>query len=306
VADARVYYSFITREADPVPVRATTAADGRFSFTLTPKDVPLSADAIQSDPLRAGQVVVKAEGFTFAWAATAKPGEDLSLQLAGDEVPVEGRIVDLQGKPLAGLRISALSAAAPAQGDLSAFVKALAAGELLYTALGKHLPNYLHNRIIGRGLAGFLPTATTDADGRFRLPGFAGEQLVEVRVEGPTIETQDLFVLTRGQPGGSKRVLTPAKVKDPIVVPGPSALVFWNGFDHAVAPCQTVTGTVRDESTGRPIPHAIVESYELAGTNLGQNTIYSTVADDEGRYQFTGLPRGKGNRIRIRPPKDLA
>jgi RNA polymerase sigma factor (sigma-70 family) len=306
VADARVYYSFITREAERVPVRATTAADGRFSFTLTQKDVPLSADATQSDPLRTGQVVVKAEGFTFAWAAAAKPGEDLSLQLAADDVPVEGRIVDLQGKPLAGLQVSALSAAAPMQGDLSAFVKALAAGETLYIALGKHMPNSLHNRLIGRSLAGFLPTATTDADGRFRLPGFAGERLVELRVEGPTIETQNLFVLTRAQPDGSKRVLPSAKVKDPVFGPGPSVLVFWNGFDHAVAPCQTVTGTVRDESTGRPIPRAIVESYVLAGTNLGQNTIYTTVADDEGRYQFTGLPRGKGNRIRIRPPKDLA
>src|SRR5262249_3180285 len=151
-------------------------------------------------------------------------------------------------------------------------------------------------------LAGFLPATTTDTDGRFHLRGFAPEQLVELRIEGPGIETQRVYVLTRARPAGSGRVLTPTPVKDPYFPPHRPVLVCWNGCDHAVAPGQTVTGTVRDESTGRPIPGAVVESYSLAGTNLAQNTIYATVADNEGRYQFTGLPRGKGNRIRIRPP----
>src|SRR5262249_3680257 len=144
-------------------------------------------------------------------------------------------------------------------------------------------------------------------EGRVGLGGVARERLVEVCMEGNGIETQQVYVLTRARPSGAARVLIPAQSKDPYYYGHDRpVLVFWNGFDHAVAPGQTVTGTVRDECTSRPIPGATVESYSLVGTNLAQHTIYSTVADDQGRYQVTGLPRGKGNRMRIRPPKDQA
>jgi RNA polymerase sigma factor (sigma-70 family) len=304
VAGAKVHYHFITREKEPIPVRAVTDADGRFSFTLTRKDVPLSADAIQSDPLRTGQVIVKTDGFTFAWQGRRKEAGDLLLQLARDDVPIEGRFVDLEGKPLAGLRITAMSVAAPEKGDLSAFLKALESGDTFHVALFKHLPNNLDNPILGRRGIDLLPKTTTDANGRFRLGGFAPDRVVELRVEGGTVETASLFVLTRPRPGGSARLLTPPRMRDPFFGPDGPVLVFWNSFDHALAPGLTVVGTVRDAKTGKPIPGAIVESYKLAGQILSQNTIYHTVADAEGHYVFTGLPRGKDNRIRINPPKD--
>jgi hypothetical protein len=86
--------------------------------------------------------------------------------------------------------------------------------------------------------------------------------------------------------------------------PTGNALVHWNGFDYVAAPSQVVTGTIRDKTTRMSLPRALVESYHLAGTSLSQNTVYSTLADGEGRYRFIGLPRGKGNQIRIRPAKD--
>src|SRR5262249_49142267 len=153
-----------------------------------------------------------------------------------------------------------------------------------------------------------LPTATTDAMGRFRLNGFAKEQLIELRIEGAAIETQSLFVLMRPKPATAEALLTLPQFKaqgEGMLARTEQAFIRWNGFDHAAPPGQIVTGTVRDESTKAPVPRAVVESYMVAGTNLAQNTIYHTVADEQGRYRFTGLPRGKGNRIRVRPPKDL-
>jgi hypothetical protein len=261
VAGAKVYYHFITRGDDAIPVRAVTDAQGNFSFTLTAKDVPLSAGAIRADPRKSGHIVVKADGFTFAWAAILRQQGDVTLRLARDDTPVQGRILDLEGKPLAGLRVTVFAAAA---GDLSGFVKALQAHEPLYAAVGQNLPNYLGNPIIGRREVPLLPSTTTDADGRFRLHGFAKDQLLEVRIEGPTIETQDVFVMTRPVPG-SGRLGNPPRVKDPHFGPDQPTVVLGNGFEHAVAPGLTVVGTVRD---------------------------------------FTGLPRGKGNRIRVRPPDD--
>jgi RNA polymerase sigma factor (sigma-70 family) len=309
VPGAKVYYHFFTHEDEALPVRAATDAEGRFSFTLSRKDVPLSAEILQLDPLKMGQVVVKADGFAIAWLFLANQVPERPLQMTNltlhmkqDTQPIEGRILDLQGKPLAGLRVSTLSAWASENGDLSEFLKALRSGDILFSAIN-HLPNFLGNIIINRNLAQFLPSANTGADGRFRIHGFTREQLVALRIEGPTIETQNLYVLTRVKPPATENLLTVDFPKDPLVR-RPPAIIHWNGFDHAAPPGQIVTGTVRDEATKMPIPGAIVESYMLAGSNLGENAVYHTIADANGHYRFTGLPRENGNSVRIRPPDD--
>src|SRR5262249_10248368 len=150
-----------------------------------------------------GQVIAQADGYTLAWAGAPKQPGDLTLRLSRDDTPVEGRIVDLEGKPIAGLRVSVLGASAPEKGDLSAFVKALESGETLYTALYKEVTNHLRNSLIGQSMMHLLPSAKTDADGRFRLGGFARDCLVELRIEGPSVETQNVYVLTRARPGNS-------------------------------------------------------------------------------------------------------
>ena len=306
IAGVKVYYHFIVRQEEPLPVRAATDAQGRFTFKLTPKDIPLSADAYQADPRRTGHVIVKADGFTFAWHGVAKQQTDLTLRVAVDDTPLAGRIIDLQGKPLAGLRVTALSVAAPEKGDLTPFVKALQQRQAFYPSLYSHVPNHLVNPLIGKHRIPLLPTTTTDANGRFRLLGFAKEQVVELRIEGSTIQTQQVFVMTRPAPRGSSSLLSAPRWQDRRVgdeVPWPM-VVLANGFDHPVPLGQVVAGTVRDADTKRPVPRAIVESYTLAGSILGQNALFQTVADEQGRYRLSGLPRGKGNRIRIRPPAD--
>src|SRR5579883_271538 len=307
IAGAKVYYCFITRQEEAIPVRATTDAQGRFDFALNPKDIPLSADAERGDPRKMGHIVVKAARFVFAWHSVAKQQTDLTLRVAADDMPLTGRIIDLQGKPLAGLHVTAWSVSAPETGDLTPFVKALQSHESFYEALSKHVPNRLQNPFNWRPRVPLLPATTTDANGSFRLNGFAKEQLVELRIEGPAIETQNVIVMTRPGPRDRGGLLSAPLIKDSMFSYGSREPVFVlpNGFDHPIPPGQVVVGTVRDADTNRPIPRAIVESYSLAGSNFAQNTIYHTVADDQGRYRFTGLPRGQGNRIRIGPPADL-
>jgi len=308
ITGTKVYFQFTTHQEEPIPVRATTDAQGRFAFTLTPKDIPASADARQADPRKMGHVIVKADGFTFAWqyAALMQTPRDSTLHVAADDTPLMGRIIDLQGRPLAGLRISAWSAAAPEKGDLTPFVKALQAREAFYPSLVHHVPIRLSNPLNEYLRVSLLPITTTDADGRFRLQGFAKEQLVELRIEGPAIETRNLFVMNRPASDDGGKLLSAPRIKQPAMFgPSEQIAVLANGFDYPAPPGLTVIGTVKDAETKRPIPRAIVESYMLAGTNLAQNTIYHTVADEQGRYHFTGLRRGTGNRIRIRPPADL-
>ncbi len=307
IAGARVYFQFATLQEEPIPVRATTDAQGRFAFTLTRKDIPLSADARQADPRKMGHVIVKAEGFTFAWqyVALMQTPQDSKLHVAADDTPLTGRIIDLQGRPLPGLRVSAWSAATPEKGDLTPFIKAIQAREAFLTALVHHAPIRLNNPLNGHLRVSLLPTTTTDADGRFRLHGFAKERLVELRIEGPAIETRNLFVMNRPASSDGGKLLSVPRIKQlPMFGPSEQVGVLANGFDYPAPPGLTVNGTVQDAETKRPIPRAIVEIYMLAGSNLGQDTRYHTVADEQGRYRFTGLRRGPGNRIRIRPPAD--
>jgi hypothetical protein len=74
-------------------------------------------------------------------------------------------------------------------------------------------------------------------------------------------------------------------------------------FDHVAAPSAPVVGVVKDADSGKPIAGAVVESYELAGSNMSGSTRLRTVTDAEGRYRLAGMPRGEGNVIRARPPE---
>src|SRR5262249_1271585 len=47
---------------------------------------------------------------------------------------------------------------------------------------------------------------------------------------------------------------------------------------------------------------AIVQSYMIAGSNISGRTDSTTVADMDGRYRLTGMPKGLGNQVRALPP----
>src|SRR5262249_31626404 len=86
------------------PEVATTGADGRFAFTapkaLLGDHAVVAATAANHGP---GWVIVPAGGRR----------DDLTLQLAVDDVPITGQIVDLEGKPVPGatLRVLQINAA---------------------------------------------------------------------------------------------------------------------------------------------------------------------------------------------------
>src|SRR5262249_61315532 len=108
------------------------------------------------------------------------------------------------------------------------------------------------NRFSGRDVSALLPSATTDAAGRFRLSGFDREQLVHLHIEGPRIETQRVYVVTR--PG--VRVHMPRRARDPLLGPEERVTGLRHGFDLPAGPGQVVAGTGRAAATRQPIPPA--------------------------------------------------
>jgi hypothetical protein len=90
-------------------VRATAGRDGRFDLTVSDND-PEVARALRMtsgmpDGFGAIHVVATAEGFGPSWTGLAGAKGDVELRLIKDDVPIDGRLVSLEGRPLAGIRV---------------------------------------------------------------------------------------------------------------------------------------------------------------------------------------------------------
>jgi RNA polymerase sigma factor (sigma-70 family) len=266
-------------------VWAETDKDGRFSFTA---------------PRYQGELFVTAAGFAPGWEMTGrfpsveivgapqetKPAADnLVIRLAKDDVTVSGRLLDIQGEPVAGATVRVFALKASPDGKLDKWVAAV-----MKRAPGWSVPEheYLSSNFI-EGLAHFFPPITTDKAGGFRIKGVGRERIVEFTVEGPTIETKVIHVVTR--PG-----LGDADIRIP------EHIFFFGGgeikelgrkpyypprFTHSADPCRVVTGVVRDKATGKPIGGAVVREEEPVRYPAYYNR---TTTDKEGRYRLTGLP----------------
>jgi hypothetical protein len=225
----------------------------------------------------------------------AKTG--LTIWLAKDDSPVTGRILDLQGQPVAGAAVRVESLYWPARGDLTAWLADLTGKREGYPAVRAHLVGLEGDRI-GRDVGRLFRPAVTDKDGRFRIDGVGRERVAVLRVEGPTIESTELWAMTRpGDPLRTARWRRGDRSLEMTFV--------GTEFEHHVAPSRSIVGVVRDKDTGRPIPGAVVQSYTFAGVaSLVVRSHVRAVADKDGRYRLLGMPAGEGHLVRVGPPGD--
>src|SRR5262249_14297171 len=84
----------------PGHVPATSGPGGAFRLAFAPEDARRLADE-SSGGSTALVAVAEGYGAAFHFAGAFQPAADLTLRLAKDDVPVRGRVLDLQGKPLA-------------------------------------------------------------------------------------------------------------------------------------------------------------------------------------------------------------
>jgi RNA polymerase sigma factor (sigma-70 family) len=97
-----------------IPVRATTDKDGRFRFQAKPPDF---------DPQGKATLAAVAKGFGPDWIEiTAEDEGDIALRLVKDDVPIGGRVLDLEGQPISGVRVHVVSLH---RGDLNAWIKVI-------------------------------------------------------------------------------------------------------------------------------------------------------------------------------------
>ena len=143
----------------------TSGADGRFTVKV-PKGW---------EPGRFLAACAPGAGLDFAAIAGLNPARAVELRLVKDHV-IHGKIVDTQGKPVAGVQVAVITVGAFDGNSVDRFLSAWTNRMFSFNWPGA-------DRNLWPAV-GDIAAATTDADGRFRLAGTGAERLVHLRTSG--------------------------------------------------------------------------------------------------------------------------
>ncbi|HLJ97566.1 MAG TPA: sigma-70 family RNA polymerase sigma factor, partial [Gemmataceae bacterium] len=126
VEDAKLYLAEASPNKRSIALRTTSDADGRYRFLIRKSEFEKS---YSQEPWKFALVVALAENFGLGISRVSvdKPPvrEDAIIQLVKDDVPITGRLIDLQGKPIAGVQIHVRGIQFPRDRDLTTFIDAL-------------------------------------------------------------------------------------------------------------------------------------------------------------------------------------
>jgi RNA polymerase sigma factor (sigma-70 family) len=280
VEGAKLYLIDDMRMKTTLAPLTTSGADGRFHFTVPAGQVALST--LLSNRWDHVHVLATAKGFGPALEAVHDPAAtgERTLRLAADDLPIKGRVLDLEGKPVVGAKVRVEHLSAPRKGDLTAWLEDLKASKDGVPSEHRNLAS-----AYGRPIAALFPEVTTDTAGRFQLKGVGRERVVGLNISGPAIETRRVRVYTC--PGETIRC---ARHKEDVEL---STLTYYGAsFDHLAGPTRPVVGVVRDKDTGKPLAGATVQPLQNAiEVMCGWCESLHTLTDKEGRYRLIGLPK---------------
>jgi RNA polymerase sigma factor (sigma-70 family) len=259
-------------------VKANTDAEGRFSIELA-SGKPQVGD---------GDIRLLAVAFGFAPAVMefpAKATDELKVVLA-EGVPLEGRILTLEGQPVPGVEVRLKTLQAFRPGDLDKHLKAMQDAGDRHPSAGNDVP-YLHVYLdrYPELLIDLNKPVTTDRDGRFRIANLGRERLVDLAVSGPTI--QHVQLVTRTQPGAPIKIDHQDETRRFTILSSP--------FEHLARPARLLRGTVREKGTGKPVAGVTV-------TAAGSSS--RAVTDAAGRYELGGCPKGPSYKVTAVPPPE--
>jgi RNA polymerase sigma factor (sigma-70 family) len=321
VAGAGVYVRHYAEprwsEIDPMAARqkgrvAVTDADGEFHFEL---DKGASDGSYYSSVTgwHRAQIAVAAPGFAPAWVEAgdmAKRGE-MALRLVRDDVPVRGRVLDSQGRPVAGVvvRIRALWEVNDGV-DLDAMLASGAVDEDMSQmarrygdALGSAPPTWQADPT--PLWPGGRNAWTTGADGQFEVRGIGRDRIARLEFHGGGVADGTLDVMARPAKAPPRARPMPNLRREVGLKDRESA---FNGlypqgtqlvgatFDYIAGPTKPITGVVRLKGSSKPVEGAIVRA-----ADAGTHTAVTARTDAAGRFRLDGVPKGEFYQIQVQP-----
>ncbi len=247
------------------PARATTDADGKYRFSATQAEMDQNVSVV---------AVAKNLGPDWVPLTRLNWGGGLpDLRLVKDDVPISGRVLDLESQPISGATVS-----------IHRMMKA--PGENVWPFFGawSRESGYKRNpRPVGyeEGVMTSLEVITqvkTGADGTFTLAGFGRDRVVVLSIEAPGLERRVVEAVARATVPKGVPVVCAAKA------------------DYLLAPAKPIVGVVREKGTGKLAAGVRVAcyAYKVDGLlRLPTDEMAGTTTDAEGRYRLAGVAKAK-------------
>jgi RNA polymerase sigma factor (sigma-70 family) len=243
-----------------IVLRGVTDKDGRFRLELPRQEM-------QSD--RPVPFLAAADNFGLAWVDLPQkdaPGE-LTLRLVKD-VPIHGRLVTTEGKPVVGATVTV--ADIMAFESLDDFLRA-------FQRERKHIDEGMSVRRLELPLTDLLHVEHTDKDGRFEIRGIGAERVVGLEAKSAAIaEEERMLVVTRESFDAKTYLKGLFMAKGERVPP-----LFGPSLEHVIERVEAnriIEGTVREAGSGKPVPGATVQAHGV-----------SSRTDAKGHYRLVGM-----------------
>jgi RNA polymerase sigma factor (sigma-70 family) len=264
---------------------ATTAPNGSFRCTIKPTD-PGVPD------LRT--LVARAPGFGADWVNVNElsSNKPVTLQLVPDDVPVRGRVVDMEGRPVPGASVTVKAVHASASGSLDAFFRE-------WRTFPAQALNQVRKATDSPSAAGLSAKLTSDKDGRFEIKGVGRGRVLSLLFAARGTETAAARVITL--PGFDPKTFAP-KHGDPKPYGFPRSApdLYGPDFTRVARPDAPVVGRVTDAATGKPV--AGVKIHGGVDNGWWENGAVAQT-DADGRYRLGGLARAERRWLTLWPDK---
>ncbi len=284
LAGAKVFLAYYTKERTQPKEQATSDSAGRFAFTFKKSEVNPHYLLTTDEGWKLANVVAVADGYGPQWVSAGALGkEPVTLRLVRDDVPLDGVVYDLEGRPVDGAVVRVVGIQASDDESLDAFIRTQRLGK------GKSLTPWT---------AGMADAVTTDKDGRFRVAGIGRERLVELDISGAALETVGVRALTRK--GVDEKALNTPRPEDAVLSDVRASdlqarkKVYGASVNHVAGPTRPLAGVVRDKASKKPLPGIRVGMVEQYGRGYAP---VEAVTDDQGRFTLVGWPKQKQYRL---------
>ncbi len=256
-----------------------TTADGRFTLTI-PKEA------------KDGHLIAQADGYGIDFVDLL-PGDGKKLiefRLVKDRA-IRGCVVNTEGKPVAGVRMTVSNLGVYADNKMDSF---LATWKKRHFMSG--LPGGVKHIWLGTGT---LFTATADAEGRFVLPHLGAERFVTLHLKGAGIADSEVMVVTRD--GFDPKPYNQA-TNDNIPKGMENFAVRWLLHGPNPSPVveaeKPIRGIVKDADTGKARPGVVVRLTRREGGTL-LNLSPEARTDAQGRFEIHGARKAKSYMLEV-------
>lgn len=215
----------------------------------------------------------------------------------GPILPIEGRIIDLEGRPVAGAKVELTDLWSALDDDLTRWldqVKDHGMYRVEDGLLPRRLPNYrrgLLARLPGPPRPRTYPTTNTGPDGRFKLIGVGPAQIAKLRITGPAIAMDHLYVT--GREGAEVRARMRISRSEIVFHPRKLEIV--------APPTKPIEGVVRDKETGKPLAGITLQAAVYEEHSLIPYHGIEATTNDQGFYRLAGLPKAPAYRVFAEP-----